>query len=56
VFPADSFERIRATGLFGHIVVSDSHPRAVAAAAAAPDFVHVDSTAAVLVEPLRSNR
>ena len=56
LFPADSVERIRATGLFGHIVVSDSHPRAVAAAAAAPEFVHVDSTAAVLVEHLRSNR
>jgi ribose-phosphate pyrophosphokinase len=56
VFPADSVERIRATGLFGQIVVSDSHPRAVAAAAAAPTFVHADSTAAVLVEHLRSNR
>jgi ribose-phosphate pyrophosphokinase len=53
VFPADSVERLRATGLFGHIVVSDSHPRAVASAG---DFVQVDSTAPILIEHLRVNR
>src|SRR5690606_10310240 len=53
VFPGDSVERLRATGLFGSIVVSDSHPRAVALAG---DFLRVESIAGVLVEHLRSNR
>jgi len=53
VFPADSLERIRNSGLFGHIVTTDSHPRAVALAC---DFLHVDSTAKLLTEHLISNR
>jgi ribose-phosphate pyrophosphokinase len=53
VFPGDSLDHIRATGLFGQIVTTDSHPRA---ARLAGDFLHVDSTAPLLVEHLRSNR
>lgn len=53
VFPGDSIDRIRATGLFGKIVVSDSHPRAVALQS---DFLEVQSIAGILVEHLRSNR
>ncbi len=53
LFPGDSLERIRATGLFGKIVVTDSHPRAVALAS---DFLQVDSTAALLAQHLISNR
>lgn len=53
LFPADSLEKIRSTGLFGHIVVTDSHPRAVALAS---DFLQVDSTATLLTEHLISNR
>lgn len=53
VFPGDSVERLRATGLFGKIVVSDSHPRAVALQS---DFLEVQSIAGILVEHLRSNR
>jgi ribose-phosphate pyrophosphokinase len=29
VFPGDSLDKIRATGLFDRIVVTDSHPRAI---------------------------
>jgi ribose-phosphate pyrophosphokinase len=53
VFPGDSVERIRGSGLFGKIVVSDSHPRAVALQS---DFLEVQSIAGILVEHLRSNR
>jgi ribose-phosphate pyrophosphokinase len=53
IFPGDSLEHIRATGLFGHIVTTDSHPRATRLAG---DFLHVDSTAPLLAEHLRSNR
>ncbi len=53
VLPGDSIDRIRATGLFGRIVVSDSHPRAVALRS---DFLEVASTAEILAEHLRSNR
>jgi ribose-phosphate pyrophosphokinase len=53
VLPGDSADRLRETGLFGKIVVTDSHPRAVAVRS---DFVEVDSIAGVLVEHLRSNR
>jgi ribose-phosphate pyrophosphokinase len=49
VFPADSLARLRATGLFGRIAATDSHPRA---AGLAGDFLHVDSTAGLLVEHL----
>jgi ribose-phosphate pyrophosphokinase len=53
LFPGDSLERLRATGLFGRIVTTDSHPRAVALAG---DFLEVDGTAPVLIEHLISNR
>ena len=52
LFPGDSLERIRRTGLFGHIVTTDSHPRARALAG---EFLQVDSTAALLTEHLISN-
>jgi ribose-phosphate pyrophosphokinase len=53
IFPADSLERIRATGLFGRLVTTDSHPRA---ATLAGDFLRVESTAALLTEHLKINR
>jgi ribose-phosphate pyrophosphokinase len=53
LFPADSLAKLRATGLLGQIVTSDSHPRAVALA---DGFLRVDSTAQLLVEHLISNR
>ena len=53
VFPGDALSRIRATGLFGQLVVTDSHPRANALRG--PDLV-VERTAAVLVEHLKENR
>jgi ribose-phosphate pyrophosphokinase len=52
LFPGDSLAKLRATGLFGRIVVTDSHPRA---RALADDFLEVDSTAPVLVEHLTLN-
>jgi ribose-phosphate pyrophosphokinase len=54
LFPGDSLAKIRASGLFGKIVVTDSHPQARALADG--DFLEVTSTAPVLVEHLRSNR
>lgn len=53
VFPGDAVDRLRASGLFGRIVVTDSHPRAVAVRG---DFVEVDTVATTLVEHLRDNR
>jgi len=53
LFPDESLARIRASGLLGRIIVTDSHPRAVALA---DDFLHVDSTATLLTEHLISNR
>jgi ribose-phosphate pyrophosphokinase len=53
LFPADSLDRIRDTGLLGGIITTDSHPRAVALAG---DFLQVDSTAQLLVEHLIVNR
>jgi len=53
LFPGDSLAKIRASGLLGRIIVTDSHPRAVALA---NDFLHVDSTATLLTEHLISNR
>jgi ribose-phosphate pyrophosphokinase len=55
LFPGDSLARIEASGLFGSIVVTDSHPRAVAVGAGSK-FLQVESTAALLVEHLVSNR
>ena len=53
VFPGDSLAKLRASGLFGSIAVTDSHPRAVALRG---DFLQVSSTAHLLAEHLRSNR
>jgi ribose-phosphate pyrophosphokinase len=53
LFPERSLERIRATGLFGHVVTTDSHPRAVAAAAAGT--LQVERIAPLLIEHLISN-
>jgi ribose-phosphate pyrophosphokinase len=53
LFPGDSLATIEATGLFGRIVVTDSHPRAVARASA---FLEVESIAPLIVEHLRTNR
>lgn len=64
LFPGDSLARIAATGLFGRLVTTDSHPRAVALAAAQGaaasdpmtrgrgDLLQVVSTAPLLVEHL----
>ncbi len=52
VFPGESVAKIAATGLFGTIVVTDSHPRALGQVAP----VEVASVADILVEHLRSNR
>jgi ribose-phosphate pyrophosphokinase len=64
LFPNASLAKLRASGLLGSVVVTDSHPRAMelaAAAAGSPDnaaapFLHVESTAGLLVEHLISNR
>jgi ribose-phosphate pyrophosphokinase len=53
VFPGDALTRLRASGLFGRIVTTDSHPRAVALA---DDFLSVDSTANLFVQHLIANR
>ena len=53
LFPGDSLERIRATGLFGHVATTDSHPRAVALRC---EFLQVDGTATLLAGHLTSNR
>jgi ribose-phosphate pyrophosphokinase len=52
VFPGDSVAKIRATGLFGKVIVTDSHPRAHARAS---DFLEVESVSPLLVEHLREN-
>ncbi len=57
LFPGDSLARLEATGLFGKIVTTDSHPRAVALAASSRSgFLQVRSTATLLLEHLSSNR
>ena len=53
LFPGDSLARIQATGLFGQVATTDSHPRAVALQSS---YLHVASTAQLLTEHLRSNR
>lgn len=52
VLPGDSIDRIRASGLFGKVVVTDSHPRAHALAS---EFLEVVSVAPILVEHLNDN-
>jgi ribose-phosphate pyrophosphokinase len=53
LFPGDSLARIQATGLFGQVATTDSHPRAVALAS---DYLQVASTADLLAKHLKSNR
>jgi len=53
LFPGDSLAKLEASGLLGRIVVTDSHPRAVALRSR---FLQVDSTAGLLSEHLISNR
>ncbi len=53
LFPGDSLSRLEASGLLGKIVVTDSHPRAVALQSG---FLEVDRTAMLLTEHLISNR
>ncbi|MEP6861705.1 MAG: ribose-phosphate diphosphokinase [Deltaproteobacteria bacterium] len=53
LFPGDSLARIQATGLFGQVATTDSHPRAMALSSS---YLHVTSTAKLLAEHLRSNR
>lgn len=53
LFPGDSLATLRASGLFGAIVTTDSHPRAVALSG---DFLQVESTARLFIEHLKSNR
>jgi ribose-phosphate pyrophosphokinase len=58
LFPGDSLGKLRASGLFGSLWCTDSHPRAreLAATPEGQGFLHVDSTAALLLEHLASNR
>lgn len=57
LFPGDSLARIEARGLLGSVAVTDSHPRAVAIAAARPGgFLRVAGTAGLLIEHLNANR
>jgi ribose-phosphate pyrophosphokinase len=53
VLPGESIAKLRATGLFGQIVVTNSHPRA---AALADQFLIVESIAPLLIEHLTNNR
>lgn len=53
VLPGDSLEKIQRSGLFGHVAVTDSHPRSIALAS---EFLQVTSTADLLCEHLTSNR
>jgi ribose-phosphate pyrophosphokinase len=53
ILPGDALAKLQATGLFGRIVVSDSHPRARELRG---DFLEVDGIADVLVEHLKENR
>lgn len=53
LFPGDSLRTLEDSGLFGRVVVTDSHPRAVERASA---FLEVHTVAPLLVEHLRDNR
>jgi ribose-phosphate pyrophosphokinase len=53
LFPGNSVEKLRSSGLLGGVVTTDSHPRAVALR---DDFLQVESTAQLLIEHLKSNR
>ena len=56
ILPGDSIERLRASGLFGRVVVTDSHPRAVELASDFRDFLEVEPVAPLLIEHLRDNQ
>jgi ribose-phosphate pyrophosphokinase len=56
VLPGDSCARIQASGLFGRLVVTDSHPRAEALRSTHAGFVEVEPTATLFAEHLRDNR
>jgi ribose-phosphate pyrophosphokinase len=53
LFPGDSLAKLRATGLFGKIVVTDSHPRAVLLA---NDFLQVEGTGQLLAAHLKASQ
>ena len=53
LFPDNALDTIRATGLFGKVVVSDSHPRA--RKLRGPEL-EVESIAGLLVQHLKENR
>jgi ribose-phosphate pyrophosphokinase len=53
VLPGSSLDKIRASGLFGSVSVTDSHPRAVELR---DGFLQVASTARLFCEHLTSNR
>lgn len=53
LFPEDSAARLRASGLFERVVVTNSHPRA---RALQDDFLAVQSIAPLLAKHLQSNR
>ncbi|MBA2538589.1 MAG: ribose-phosphate pyrophosphokinase [Deltaproteobacteria bacterium] len=55
LFPGDSLAKLEASKLFGSIWVTDSHPNVIALSNQSK-FLHVDSTAGVLIEHLMSNR
>jgi ribose-phosphate pyrophosphokinase len=56
ILPGHSLAKLEASGLLGSLVVTDSHPRAVALGAAGGPFLQVVSTAGLLTEHLIANR
>ena len=54
VFAGDAIQRLRESGLIEQVVVTDSHPRALEAAATAEGFVKVASIAPLLAAYLES--
>jgi ribose-phosphate pyrophosphokinase len=54
VFAGDAIQRLRERGLIERVVVTDSHPRALEAAATAEGFVKVVSIAPLLASYLDS--
>jgi ribose-phosphate pyrophosphokinase len=53
VLPGDSLARIEGSGLFGSLLVTNSHPQAVRLQS---PFLQVESVAALLVDQIRNNR
>ena len=56
ILPGNSLAKIQASGLLGRVIVTDSHPNAMALKNDYADFLEVDSTASLLAEHLTSNR